>query len=145
MSGSLGHLSSNISSKNSQKKLGIVTFGQENWACGPLAHCASVSDSAKAHEERHKADWALVCRYLMMRAVIENGCRTGEVQNMQLSEFQATSKLRGRWIVMVGKAKTVAYGATKIKIHDEQRELNTKGAPISWQVYHCKSFLAEEK
>jgi len=67
----------------------------------------------------------------MMRAVIENGCRTGEVQNMQLSEFQATSKLRGRWIVMVGKAKTVAYGATKIKIHDEQRELNTKGAPIS--------------
>jgi len=58
--------------------------------------------------------WNIVCRYLIMAAIVRNGCRTGVMQNMTIQELQAANKFRGKFVVLVAQHKSVnTYGPEK--------------------------------
>ena len=66
--------------------------------------------------------WNVVVSYMSMNLIIQNGCRTGVVENTKISEFEAADRLRGKWMVYVASHKRQEDGAAKVRLRDADHE-----------------------
>jgi len=62
--------------------------------------------------------WNLLMRYIIMSSIIQNGCRSGVLENMTIQEFEAADKLRGKWMIHVAAHKREESGAAKVRVKD---------------------------
>ena len=74
--------------------------------------------------------WNTVMRYISMNIIIRNGCRTGVIENMRITEFEAANRLRGKWIVYVASHKREEDGAAKIRMREEDHAILSRFVKI---------------